>query len=280
MEHAVWYNNALEYNFKVHKEHKHIPPPRPITSGSGSMTENIGTFIEYHIKNIAAKHATFLEDTPDFLRIIDKLNNGPKLPENSLIVTWDARALFTNILHTEGLASLTRTLEKRETKNVPTEYLVRLMELILKYNIFEFHDGLWKQEIGAAMGSRPVPHYADIFMSEFDDMIKVIADKYSEGESEALPLLKRFLDDYISLFVGSTKKLHQLFDEINQINPSIQLTMSHTTLENESMEDKCDCEPKVSIPFLDTQLTIKDGRFEVDLYRKDTDRNMYLLPSS
>ena len=29
-------------NFKVHKQHKHLPPPRPIVSGSGSITENIG----------------------------------------------------------------------------------------------------------------------------------------------------------------------------------------------------------------------------------------------
>ena len=36
---------------KVHKKHtKPDPPPvRPIISGSGSMTENIGVFIEHHI---------------------------------------------------------------------------------------------------------------------------------------------------------------------------------------------------------------------------------------
>ena len=37
---------------------------------------------------------------------------------------------------------------------------------------------------------------------------------------------------------------------------------------------------KLSIPFLDTQLSIIDGRIDVDLYRKKTDQNQYLLPSS
>ena len=38
-------------NFKVHKQHEHIPPPRPLTSGSGSITEDIGTFVEYQAAN-------------------------------------------------------------------------------------------------------------------------------------------------------------------------------------------------------------------------------------
>ena len=33
-------------NFKVNKEHEHIPPPRPIISGSGSITENVGIFCQ------------------------------------------------------------------------------------------------------------------------------------------------------------------------------------------------------------------------------------------
>ena len=34
------------------------------------------------------------------------------------------------------------------------------------------------------------------------------------------------------------------------------------------------------IPFLDTQCEIENGKIVVDLYRKPTDRNMYLLTSS
>ena len=35
-------------NFKIHKPHAFMttPPPRPIISGSGSITENIGIFVE------------------------------------------------------------------------------------------------------------------------------------------------------------------------------------------------------------------------------------------
>ena len=68
--------NAYRFycNFKVHKqkEHKEVPPVRPIISGSGSITENISLFVEHHIKDISMKHESYLQDTPHFLRVIEK----------------------------------------------------------------------------------------------------------------------------------------------------------------------------------------------------------------
>ena len=62
-------------------------------------------------------------------------------------------------------------------------------------------------------------------------------------------------------------------------SPSINI-IYHTSPPGEKDDDICNCTPQSSIPFLDVLCSIKDGRIETDLYRKDTDRNMYLLPSS
>ena len=56
--------------------------------------------------------------------------------------------------------------------------------------------------------------------------------------------------------------------------------MKHTTSEHEDEQDICDCPPTQSIPFLDTSLSIENGQIEVDLYRKPSDRNQYLLTNS
>ena len=69
-------------------------------------------------------------------------------------------------------------------------------------------------------------------MIKIDAIIKVNARKYSENNGEAFTLFKRFLNDYILLFVGTTKNLHKLLDETNNINRSIQLTINHTSIEN------------------------------------------------
>ena len=94
--------------FKVHKNHKPMtaPPPRPIVSGSGSVTENIAAYVQYHIKDILTQHQAYLQDTPDFLRYIEKINTGPALEDNQMLVTWDVVGLYNNIPHDDGLGSL------------------------------------------------------------------------------------------------------------------------------------------------------------------------------
>ena len=92
--------------------------------------------------------------------------------------------------------------------------------------------------------------------------------------------LNRFLDDLFSIFIGTTKQLHKLWEMMNKIHPSVEFTMLHTTPENEGTEDHCQCEQLSSVPYLDTSCSIKEGRIILDLYRKPTDRNKYLLPDS
>ena len=131
------------------------------------------------------------------------------------------------------------------------------------------------------MGNPAVPDYANSFMAEeMDKNIKMKASNYDKEETKALELMKRFLDDIFLVFCGSTKDLHNFLTEVNSINPSIQLTMTHTAIKGEAIEDKCDCEPVNSISFLDTECSIKEGKIETTLFRKPTDRNQYLLPTS
>ena len=49
--------------------------------------------------------------------------------------------------------------------------------------------------------------------------------------------------------------------------------MNNTTSDWESQEEKCDCDNKTSIPFLDTSLSIENSEIVVDLYKKPTDKN-------
>ena len=91
-------------------------------------------------------------------------------------------------------------------------------------------------------------------------------------------LVLRFLDDIII----TAESLHAFINDINTINPSIQFTLSHTILASDMKENvhPCTCEKSACLAFLDTSLSIKNGQVSVDLYRKPTDRNQYLLTSS
>ena len=66
--------------YKIHKPHPpgSLPPGRPIVSGSGSHTENVSRFVDSHIKHLLPTIESYLQDTPDFLRMLNDLNtNGP-----------------------------------------------------------------------------------------------------------------------------------------------------------------------------------------------------------
>ena len=73
------------------------------------------------------------------------------------------------------------------------------MNLVQKFNIFEFHDGmLWRQLIGVAMGIHPAPSFANIYLARrIDTEITKLGIKYGRNGKSAFLLLKRFLDDLI-----------------------------------------------------------------------------------
>ena len=52
------------------------------------------------------------------------------------------------------------------------------------------------------------------------------------------------------------------------MHPTIKFTMSHTTRDDEPLEDRCDCDAMTSIPFLDTSCSIIEGRIDTDLFKK------------
>ena len=269
--------------FKVHKSHTvgQAPPLRPIVSGCSSITENLGKFVAHHIKDHGNKHPSYLQDTPDFLRYLEGIRIMGKLPWNAILVSMDVSALYTNTPQDEGLDILEEVLETQNSQ-IPSAFLRRLMELVLKYNFFEFNNETFLQEIGAAMGSKPIPDYANIFMSKMDKLILDLAGCFGNGTFPIM-MLKRFLDDLFMIFCGTLENLHLFHAEINTLHPNIKFTMEHTSPQSQNTTIgplSCGCETKDSLAFLDTACRIEDGFIETDLYRKSTDRNQYLLPSS
>ena len=117
---------------KLHKgipEGKQLPPCRPIVSNSGN-TEYSSAFIDFHSKHLVKMLDSYVEDTPDLLRIFQAENEkGPQIV-SSFPVTVDVVALYTNIpTHgpSGGLQAFEKALQKRtieEKSLVPTSFLV------------------------------------------------------------------------------------------------------------------------------------------------------------
>ena len=111
------------------------------------------------------------------------------------------------------------------------------------------------------MGTMVAPTYACLFMSHLEQ--KILS---SWGGTQPL-LFKRFIDDIFFIWPGSEEELKEFIAHMNSAHTHIKFTSTY------------DVETK-SIPFLDTWVTLKEGKFITDLFKKPTARCQYLLPSS
>ena len=87
----------------------------------------------------------------------------------------------------------------------------------------------------------------------------------------------------IKIFFVTSQDLHnklEKLEEMNQMHSSNKFNMYHTTNIFEDEATKCACPHQESVSYLDTSCKISEGKIIIDLFKKPTDRNMYLLPSS
>ena len=97
---------------KIHKR-LHDVPGRPVISNCGYYTENISSFLDYHLQPLAQKIKSYIKDTNHFL---SKLKSLGRLLQGAILFTIDIVSLYSNIPHSEGLTSLRRFLELRDNK--------------------------------------------------------------------------------------------------------------------------------------------------------------------
>ena len=149
---------------KIHKR-LHNVPGRPVISNCGYYTENISSFLDYHLQPLAKKVESYIKDTNHFLKKLQELGS---LPKNAILCTIDVVGLYPNIPHEEGLASIRKHLNNRENKEVTTDTLVELADIVLKNNYFQFLDKTFKQKRGTAIGTKFAPPYSILFMADLE----------------------------------------------------------------------------------------------------------------
>ena len=71
--------------FKTHKRLQNVPG-RPVILNCGFYTENISSFLDYHLQPVAQKVKSHIKDTNHFLNKIKKLGS---LPEGVILSAMD-----------------------------------------------------------------------------------------------------------------------------------------------------------------------------------------------
>ena len=75
----------------------------------------------------------------------------------------------------------------------------------------------------------------------------------------------RYLDDIFMIWTGNEDELREFIEYLNNLHPTIKFTSEQSSS---------------SVAFLDTTVSIKNGKISTDLYVRPTDTHQYLLSSS
>ena len=95
---------------KIHKRLYNVPGI-PVVPNCGYYTENISSFLDYHLQALAKKFESYIKDTNHFLKNLQELGS---LPKNVILCTIDVVGLYPNIPHEEGLVLIRKNLKTTE----------------------------------------------------------------------------------------------------------------------------------------------------------------------
>ena len=84
---------------KIHKENN---PARPVINSINCHTSESSRFVDHHFQRLIKKISSYIKDTNNF---VNKINNF-KVPENSVLVTMDVKALYIQIYQTTNVLLL------------------------------------------------------------------------------------------------------------------------------------------------------------------------------
>jgi hypothetical protein len=130
-----------------------------------------------------------------------------------------------------------------------------LLDLVTQCNYFELEGQFYNQEDGMAMGSSLSPIFADIFMEDFEERT-LLSAPYKPR------LWLRYVDDTFVIWPHDQPKLDSWLESLNNISPSIRLTMEK--------------EINNKLPFLDVCVERIGNTLSTSVFRKSTHTGQYL----
>ena len=152
----------------------------------------------------------------------------------------DIKSLYTVIPTDGGLRALQYYSDKREILEPATDTILRMTELVLTLNTFEFNGEFYKQTGGVAMGSRLGPNYVCLFVGYVEERM---LSSYTGIKPD---LYKRYKDDVAGAASCSKEDLRQFLEFASSFHPSLEYTWSISSNK---------------LPFLDIYMKISHSHF-------------------
>ena len=105
--------------------------------------------------------------------------------------------------------------DSRVDKQVTTDTLIEFAELVLKNNIFELSDKIYKQIRGTAIGTNFAPPCAVLFMAALEE--KILSEVKKKPS-----VWWRYIDDIFFIWEHGEESYKEFINEIDSFHPTRQ----------------------------------------------------------
>ena len=137
--------------------------------------------------------------------------------------------VFTLIYHMGKVLTLRRFLETRDNKQISSDTLTELAEVVLKNNIFEFDEKTFKQKRGTGIITKFAPAYAILFMADFEE-------KRLESFEKKPIIWWRYIDDIFFIWKNGEESLKIFLEQVNMFHYTIKFTAEYSKEEVSFLE--------------------------------------------
>lgn len=192
-----------------------------------------------------------------FIELLTAFNLNHQSSPDTILVTLDVSALYTNIPHAEGIQAVRQMMRTHRTwvrGDLHANTIATLLRMVLEFNNFEFNGQHYLQVGGTAMGTRVAPTFANLFMAHMEQL-----HVYPYPLQPSLWL--RFIDDIFMIWDHSQTELQNFHQHLNHAHPNINFTM-------EASHHR--------VHFLDMWVIKEQTTIITTLYIKPTDSNNLL----
>ena len=276
----------LYLNPKLHKEAadtQHLPlgcPCRPIISMVAHPVAPLAAMVHALLAPALSREfiKDYLQDTPDLLRQMETIRQGEyelpdgcsQIDENSNVFSLDVVAMYTNIDWKRGARATAKLWQAWKMQYEPmhpiTEVQMYNLVLFIMSNVyFQFGEEVYRQIFGFAMGNSSAIVVGNAFMGDFFEEF----DKGNPQFKPSIPFKRRFLDDVLGFANMTVEKIEEYVETLNAWSAG----------EGWGIQFKISGMGK-SVPYLDTEVYLKDGAWHTKLYAKATNLHAYLHPRS
>lgn len=185
--------------------------------------------------------------------------NSKQLPTGIKLFSFNAISINSSINTNHEIEVVQKFFKKFKNKfsaDCPTAFLLEILTIVMKGNIFQFGDTFWLQLIGCAMRTSAAVNYLYTYIGLLE-MFGLV-----EEYSEYLIFYKWYIDNIIVLWNHSKQDSQAKFDKFfKQLNQWEKLCWTTTGF-------------NFKLIFMDLSISIRKKRLHFKAYQKE--HNLYL----